>query len=350
MRNVHFGRTLSVSAGVGRQIAGGLLVVGLLAGCGGTTAAAPYGMTPSVAYHAPHTGSWMLPAAKSDDLLYVTAAATGVVYVYTYPQRQSVGMLSGLQRPGGECVDPAGDVFITTRNSTTGTIYEYAHGASTPMATLSDPDPPSGCAIDPATGNLAVANYGAGTGKGGGSVAIYTDAQGTPTMYEGGKSFDSFFSCSYDDQSKLFLSSQYVNVHKFVRLDERSGTFHVINVRANIGYGVRGGWNASVQWDGKYMTLSAYLNTPTVKLYRLEISKNHATVVSTTKMEFPKRTFHEGQSWIQGSTVIGNGWDDASSKVTFWAYPKGGNGHASIVIAGTHNKTELDGVTVSVAP
>lgn len=138
-----------------------IIFIALLAGCGGAQDAL------SVAQIS-HSTSWMLPEAKSQDLLYVTGTAAGEVYVYTYPQRQSVGTLSGLERPGGECVDSAGDVFIAARNSKTGVIYEYAHGAPTPMATLTDRGRPSGCAVDPVTGDLAVANYGKGPGLGGG--------------------------------------------------------------------------------------------------------------------------------------------------------------------------------------
>ena len=89
-------------------------------------------------------------------------------------------MLTGFDNRQGECVDGAGNVFVT--NSFKGQILEYAHGGTTPIATLSDPNQyPIDCAVDPTTGNLAVTNYFAKTGPG--SVAIYQGAQGAPLFY-----------------------------------------------------------------------------------------------------------------------------------------------------------------------
>ncbi len=161
----------------------GCVATAMLGGCGGSQRpiGAPGAMpqTSALATHATRGGSWMLPEAKSEDLLYIAAGLVdGAVYVYTYPRGRFVGTLTGFAEPFGECTDSAGDVFIVafsnTSSSSSSTIYEYAHGGTTPIAMLSDPSAGVACAIDPVSGNLAVSGDG---------VAIYQHATGSPTMY-----------------------------------------------------------------------------------------------------------------------------------------------------------------------
>ncbi len=67
--------------------------------------------TSAIATHADRGKSWMLPEAKSEDLLYVSAYSD--VLVYTYPGGKQVGDLKGFNSAAGECVDSKGNVFIT---------------------------------------------------------------------------------------------------------------------------------------------------------------------------------------------------------------------------------------------
>jgi len=185
----------------------------MLAGCGALqlpiATSVAVQQTSAIATHAEHSKSWMLPSAKTGDLLYVSSS-DGSVYVYRYLNRQLVGALSGFIKPLGECVDRSGNVFITAYSSVTETsssIYEYAHGGSSPIATLSDPGHAFGCSIDPSTGNLAVANpydpanpYNVAYG----SVAIYQGASGSPAMY-----YPSDFGiamCGYDTKGNLYVT------------------------------------------------------------------------------------------------------------------------------------------------
>jgi len=96
----------------------------MLAGCGGsqTPIGAPGAMPqgPAVATHGAHGRSWMLPEAKSEDLLYV---ATGDnVYILSYPHGKLVGSLGIV---GNNLSDKQGDVFIPTGGYE---VVEYAHG------------------------------------------------------------------------------------------------------------------------------------------------------------------------------------------------------------------------------
>jgi hypothetical protein len=98
---------------VGHELRIGAAAV-LLTGCGGSQPpiGAPGAMLQShaIATHAPRGGSWMLPEAKSEDLLYVSEV--GTVTVYSYPQGKLEGKLRGFFDATGECVDAKGDVYI----------------------------------------------------------------------------------------------------------------------------------------------------------------------------------------------------------------------------------------------
>ena len=129
----------------------------------------------------------------------------------TTPRGSSSAPFTGLFEPLGECVDKSGNVFVVTQGSTPSSgsnVYEYAHGGSSPITVLSEPGYAEGCAIDPKTGNLAVANIDDANNPyyNAGDVAIYTSAQGDPTMYYTSQ-FSGFVSCGYDDSSNLYLGA-----------------------------------------------------------------------------------------------------------------------------------------------
>jgi hypothetical protein len=81
----------------------------LLAGCGGTQPpiGAPGTMPQSraIATHTERGGSWMLPEAKSQKLLYVSSDATKEVYIFEYPKLKLLTTLSGFESPEGLCSD-----------------------------------------------------------------------------------------------------------------------------------------------------------------------------------------------------------------------------------------------------
>ncbi len=91
-------------------------------------------------------GPWMLQAAKSEDLLYITNIDSGVA-VYAYPKGELVGTLTGFSTPYGLCVDKAGDVFVANFGGQA--VVEYTHGATRPVATLPTNGSPFGCSVDP---------------------------------------------------------------------------------------------------------------------------------------------------------------------------------------------------------
>lgn len=78
-------------------------------------------------------GSWTLPEAKSEDLLYATDLEEGV-FVYSYPGARLIGQLTAYE-PFGDCVDDSGNVYIAEAYG----VEEYRHGGSEPIKTF-DPD------------------------------------------------------------------------------------------------------------------------------------------------------------------------------------------------------------------
>jgi hypothetical protein len=153
-----------------------------------------------------HGKSWMLPEAKSQDLLYVVRGGEGTVSVFTFPKGKPVGALSNIPGAFGICSDTTGDVFVVARENDE--IYEFAHGGTKPIATLDDfGNDANGCAVDPASGNLAVAGgLKAGPLKDDANVAVYQHARGSPTLYK--SSAPQFTFCTYDSQGNVFMGAR----------------------------------------------------------------------------------------------------------------------------------------------
>lgn len=128
----------------------------MLTGCGGSqTPISASGALPrgsGIAAHSDRGKSWMLPAAKSDDLLYASDDGNNVVDVYSYPKGTLVAQLDGFSSPSGLCVDETGNVFATDFDGAD--IVEYAHGGRSPIATFDSNSYPTGCSVDPTTGTL----------------------------------------------------------------------------------------------------------------------------------------------------------------------------------------------------
>jgi hypothetical protein len=330
----------------------GCVAAVLLSGCGGSQPpiGAPGAMPQSraIAAHADRSGSWMLPEAKGEDLLYISGNDSGV-YVYTYPHGELVGTIANISGAAGECVDRTGDVFVTVENeSGAGTIYEYAHGGTTPVETLSDPGLPDGCAVDKRTGDLAVANSLDDSNPyyhDRGDLAVYAKAQGRPKMYYShDPAIGDFFFCAYDNKSNLYVSAfdeYHLGASLLAELPAGSSSFKSISLAAAL-YGL-----SSVQWSGTHLVAaSSRLNQPTT-VYRLRILGDTATVIGTTKLESARNDYN-GQMWIQGGTAIGIGhYKRGYENTYFWPYPSGGLPERAIRKV-AHVKQQLWGVTVSM--
>jgi hypothetical protein len=304
----------------------------LLAGCGGSQPliGAPGAMPQSsaIATHAERVGSWMLPEAASQDLLYVS----NIDYVteYSYPQGILEGKLKHFYFAEGQCVDQNGDVFIA--NYGDGGVDEYAHAGTKRIRTLSAVGP-FDCSIDPTTGNLAATQ----TGPSHGGIAIFKNARGTPTYYTN-SSFWEYDSCSYDAAGNLFVDgmNKYAKFI-FAELPKGSSQLKVIALNQYIGS------PAAVRWDGKYVAIG---DSSTPVIYQFVISGSSGTRVGATRLGGSAQ--YISHFFIEGGTLITPNFPKQGGQyvILFFKYPAGGNVTKEIRkdVSGT------TGTSVSLAP
>lgn len=303
-----------------------------MSGCGGQSQVSTSGVMPQSAVseiYATHGKSWMKPGISGQDLIYATGGCDGVC-VFSYPQGELVGSLSTTGAVRGDCSDSAGDVFITNDYQ----VLEYAHGATSPSATLRVPGgQASGCAIDPTSGNLAVV-----INDGDKNIAIYSDAQGTPTLYS---SRLTSVACGYDNAANLFVSGVGQSANAVSELRNGTSEFSVLSVSGDLGN------PGQVQWDGKYITYEG-LSRRRIKLSRLKVSGSSASVVATTRFGGGLRNAY--LSWLFGDEILIpysiRGFK--TNKIGLWAYPKGGKPVSKTRKFSGSKLAVFRGVTVSV--
>jgi hypothetical protein len=250
----------------------------MLTGCGGSQppTAAPGAMTQSraIATHAARDGSWMLPEAKSEDLLYVSSqpGSGSKVYVYDYKLRTQVGTLTGFEDAYGQCVDKIGDVWITDMGAKT--IIEYAHGGTAPLKTLDTAGNPLGCSVAP-NGDLALAEGFTG-------IEIFSYGSSTGTIYKN-HLCDSTWTPGYDLNGNLYFEGkQYSRYSYKVNVCELPAGASSIR-RVSFNNKITG--LASVMWDGKYLTLTDVTNSLRTYVYQArESSSGNLTHIGTTQL------------------------------------------------------------------
>ncbi|HEY6484787.1 MAG TPA: hypothetical protein VIX83_00190 [Candidatus Cybelea sp.] len=277
-------------------------------------------------------------SAKKLDLLYISDASSEVT-VYTYWQKSLVGQLTGFVKPRGECVDAAGNVYITDAGADA--IVEYAHAAKKPLRTIDEsPLRPNACAFDRTTGDLAVANTSEGS-KGAGNVAIYARGSGEPAFYSD-RTVGNFTALAYDNRGDLLTTNGASGnqTSKFAWLPKNGSK--LIDLRIP-GPSPSSEWKgvAGIQWDGQYFVLDGGA------LFQISLLNGVAYYVGETQLD--EFGGYPGSAWIynanpkkQGTQVVipyGNGG------VSYFNYPAGGDAIASLY-KGLSNPV---GVTVSLA-
>lgn len=324
------------------------ITAALLAACGGSQPpiGAPGAIPQSrvIATHAARDVSWMLPEAKSEDLLYVTNYS--YVSVYSYPALKLIGTLNGFKSTVGDCIDGSGNVFITNHVYGHGDtrIAEYAHGGSKPIAELANDDRigPIGCSVDPTTGDLAVSGGGSSRGAG---VNIFKRARGKATYVDiPSMVFDSF--CAYDAKGDLFVDGEK-NFHgrgpAFAELPHGSSKFSNIKLNATIDP------SGGIQWDGQAIAVGAYYqprkqHTPAI--YRFAINGSKGTKVGMTLLGSPAYTT-SFQFFVLTRAIVVPNWPYSGGKdVLLYKYPAGGAPTAVL----SRNTDDPRGATISIAP
>lgn len=254
--------------------------------------------------------SWMLPEAKSEDLLYVANVYT--ITVYSYPKGKLVGTLNDFDKPYGECVDKSGNVWIT--DSTFAKIYEYAHGGTKPIRTLNDVGwQPYGCAVDPTTGNLAVANYSDASAREG-NLVIYHKAKGYPKSYAG-YSFYYYYYCGYDPKGNLYVNglNDYGENFEFGELPKGGNQIKDILLPKTLA------GPGGIEWDGKYLALGDSANAV---IYQFTFGGGQATLEGTTPLTGAGLSV--GQFGIAKSSVVTANQFFSGSGVLVFPYPTSG--------------------------
>jgi hypothetical protein len=277
--------------------------------------------------------SWMLPEAKSEDLLYVTDVRTTTVY--SYPSGKYLGTLRHFYIANGACVDKKGNVFVVDAGY--GKIFEYAHGGTKRIATLDSPSPdPSGCSVDATTGDLAVSTLGFGANA---TVAIFHHARGTPKTFES-SGFKQYWFCGYDDKGNLFIDGVAypggTGDFAFAEIPKGGNALKLITLNRYVG------WPGGVQWDGKHVVVGDQY-APAV--YRFSIHGHQGTLVGTTPMGGD--TNDVAQFFIQSNVLITpNQIHGGVADVNFFSYPSGGDPTKTI----TRHVEASHGAVVSLAP
>jgi len=291
-----------------------------MAGCASSPLSVAAPSSQSMSAERPnHRHVWMDVSAKKLDLLYISEA-DGEVTVYTYWQHTLVGELTDFDQPEGECVDKAGDVYIT--DAAAERIYEYAHAGTKPLREIDDaPYAPYGCSVATSTGDLAVANEAGNASQG--NIAIYPNASGTPTYYTD-KSISDFRGCAYNSGGDLLASDDQPgsSVSSFAWFPTGGG--RLINVDLP---GPSSSWTwknvTGIQWDGKYWVIDDY------QPYRVSVIDGQGYYIGFTALQASGGT--AGPFWIynddpteQGTQVVGVFSEPSRDYVYYWDYPGGG--------------------------
>lgn len=322
-----------------------------LIGCSTQAAVTDSGALPRAnasAQHRVRGRSWMLPEAKSQDLIYVSDqgiwSQTGV-YVYSYPQGKQVGFLQPDTEEvyEGLCSDAQGNVWVLGWITNGQAFYdEYPHGGTQSIKGLGGYGVPYGCSTDPSTGNLAIANYEDYAVNGRGDIAVYQDAQGTPQDYYD-SSITYYYYCAYDDKGNLFADGDatgYIN-----ELPRKSSTLKHIYFNRKIAPN-------SLQWNAGYLHVSILDGAKgPVRVDRVTVAGSGAQIISTTSL----RTYHDEGAYlnvqfaIQGKFITGPdaGVGGPTRELYFWPNPAGGKAFKAIAAPGGSN---FQGVAVSAAP
>ena len=149
----------------------------------------------------------------------------------------------------------------------------------------------------------------------------------------------------------LYISGFSNNETQLFRLGYGSNVIEPVTMDRAIygGYG----FEPSVQWDGKHMTVSTVPQQETrrhgglLSILRLNGSGNTAKVIGVTKLQ-SKLNRHFGQTWIQGRTIVGLYRYKGPPNVALWRYPEGGIAKSVFKMKIGANDSPY-GVVVSVA-
>jgi hypothetical protein len=304
------------------QVLGSNLAAALLAGCGGWQGGPPNAATISAPQSGPASRSWVNPSASGGDLVYL--AVYKEVLVYSYPGGKHVGTLTGVNAVA-LCSDISGNVWVIESHSHNHSILlKYAHDGSKPIASLLLNDHADACSVDPSSGNLA-----AGTSNS--NVAVWSNGEGSPTLYSTSAFFKEVSTISYDGSGDLYMrSSSGRESGAWLPRDGMAVMqFHITNL-------------GSYGWDGRYFVIGP-ANGYTDKLTLYQLHGGNGKVAGEVSLKNCAPNFGRSFSIAGSELAVSCGIDETNS-LNYYNYPKGGNPIKSIVPG------ETGSVAISVAP
>jgi hypothetical protein len=287
-----------------------------LASCGGgnlagtPAASSALAATPTEAHRGAH--SWMNPAGRTQQLLYIADSGSATVKVYTYPGLSYTGELAGFVQPLFDCVDNSGNVWISDYGSS-GALYEYAHGGTTPINELTGLSYPYACAVNRQNGDLAVAINVETESTNLGEVAVYHNGSGRPSIHID-HNFTLNSGLAYDNSGNLFVDGFAAgDAFHYAELPTGSSTFTDITLSTTPSS------PGAVVWDGQYIDIGDDSNT----IYQTQGS----TIVHSISLKLSKDTLR-GFFVPSAKKLIAP--DAYANVVGVFRYPRGGSEKKSI--------------------
>src|ERR1700729_1469521 len=283
----------------------------LLTGCGGVRQS--QGEVPPIGTSGATQRS--SPAAASGNLLYATSTDHAHLYVMTYPKVKLTYTIDGFSPAAlrGICSDADGNVYVTDLGSlpshTQSHVYVYAHGATTPSRVLSAPPGITNCAVDQGSGDLAVI-----TEENVPSLAIYHNASGSPTLYNGGN----YTHCTYDDDGDLYLAAPVFD-GGFPLTVFADGKFTNVTLDQRLPFA------ADVQWNNGMLVFTTKARGKQQIVYWIKFSSatvGHVEQAFTLKRRRNALPRFGVPDVVVGNTVVATGIH--RGQLDFWNYPRGG--------------------------
>lgn len=174
---------------------------------------------------------------------------------------------------------------------------------------------PSSCAMD-TSGDLAVGILYSSTGSAG-DIVIFKNASGSGTVYK--TPLDLEYFDGYDKQGNLFadgFNGDRSSMPTLVELRRGSSKFRTITTSNTLDY------PGSVQWDGKYLTVS---DQQVDAIYRYTVSGTKATLKNTVQLTGAGDC---AQTWIVKGLVYCA--DAGTNGAEVFKYPAGGSPIATL--------------------
>ena len=287
-------------------------------------------------------GSWILPQAMAQDLVYFsTVLGSGGPSTYIFSLREGT-LVGQLNVGGGLCSDNVGNVWIadgpTYLNKKK--LTEYAHGEQRPIKTLHIPNmTPTRCAVDPASGNVAVVD-------GGQKVDIFDSGSSRPKIVTDESLY--LDGVTYDGSGDLFVLGGTIGHQKPQQLkvgELPKGAAKVVTLR---GFQTDRTGSSGFEWDGKDLTLGDGLNEGGHEIFRYEVGRNR--LMSHGVVELANGNFaYLSSYWVHALKAVATAYCDPYSTcapIYVYDYPLGGQPIREI---GTGIVPSGGVVTISVA-